>query len=100
MNALISMFNQDRALKYASGKEKILYRRIPLGEPKYIHIYLGFPADKEFCVLEVEEIISGNPFEVWNKTKDYTSLSYTDFLVYFYNKEAPAYAYKVRLVNT
>ena len=98
MNVLIPMFDQNRVLKYSSGEEKMLYRRTSLGEPEYIYVYFGYPLHKVLCALKVEEIISGDPFEVWNKTKEFTSLSYNDFLIYFYDKKSPAYAYKVKSI--
>ena len=59
-----------------------------------IIIYSTTPIKKVVAEVEIEDIIIDNPIEVWNKTKEYSGISYKKYLDY-YKTSSMAVAYKL-----
>lgn len=59
-----------------------------------IVIYSTSPIKKVIAEVEVREIISNSPNQLWKDTKDYSGISKTKYMKYFENKNI-AFAYKL-----
>ena len=63
-----------------------------------IVIYSTSPVKKIIAEVEVKEIISNSPQELWNDTKNYSGIQKEKYLKYFENKDI-AFAYKLGKVT-
>lgn len=59
-----------------------------------IIIYSTAPIKKVIAEVEVKEIISNSPSELWEDTKEYSGISKEKYMKYFKNKDL-AFAYKL-----
>lgn len=59
-----------------------------------IVIYSTSPVKKVIAEVEVREIISNSPNQLWKDTKDYSGISKAKYMKYFENKNI-AFAYKL-----
>lgn len=59
-----------------------------------IVIYSTSPVKKVIAEVEVKEIISNSPNQLWEDTKDYSGISKIKYMKYFKNKDI-AFAYKL-----
>lgn len=59
-----------------------------------IVIYSTSPIKKVIAEVEVREIISNSPNQLWKDTKDYSGISKAKYMKYFENKNI-AFAYKL-----
>lgn len=59
-----------------------------------IVIYSTSPIKRIIAEVEVCEIISNSPNQLWKVTKDYSGISKTKYMKYFKNKDI-AFAYKL-----
>lgn len=59
-----------------------------------IVIYSTSPIKKVIAEVEVKEIISNSPNQLWKETKKYSGISKTKYMKYFKNKNI-GYAYKL-----
>lgn len=59
-----------------------------------IVIYSTSPVKKVIAEVEVREVISNSPNQLWKDTKDYSGISKTKYMKYFENKNI-AFAYKL-----
>lgn len=85
--------------KYAevifNGTKKFEFRRnIFRKDIKKIIVYATKPIGKFIGEFTIDEIISDNPKELWNKTKEYGGISEEDFFKYFKDKDI-GYAIKI-----
>ncbi len=59
-----------------------------------IIIYSTSPIKKVIAEVEVQEIISNSPSQLWKDTKDYSGISKIKYMKYFKNRDI-AFAYKL-----
>lgn len=94
MRVLLSIKPEFTELIF-SGKKHYEYRKqIFKKEIKTVVVYASSPVQKvigEFCIENIEY---ENIQTLWEKTKDFSGISYEYFLEYFSNKES-GYAIKV-----
>ncbi|STP13099.1 bacteriophage protein [Helicobacter mustelae] len=98
MKVLLSI-KPEFAKAIFNGKKKFEYRKVLFKkEVKTIQVYVTRPVGKIIGEFEIEEIIEGNPAEVWEKTKRHSGIKKSFYMQYFQDKQV-AYAIKIKNIN-
>ncbi|CBG40456.1 hypothetical protein [Helicobacter mustelae] len=113
MKVLLSI-KPEFAKAIFNGKKKFEYRKVLFKkEVKTIQVYVTKRSffrkqvPRSFCSqtcgkiigeFEIEEIIEGNPAEVWEKTKRHSGIKKSFYMQYFQDKQV-AYAIKIKNIN-
>ena len=99
MSKILFSIKPEYVKDILSGRKKYEYRKIkPKNRVDAIIIYSSAPVMKIVAEVEVEEIIEGNPDEVWQKTKNWSRTNKELYNEYFKNKNI-AVAYKLGKIN-
>lgn len=81
-----------------SGEKKYEFRKVRCRqEVDKIVIYATSPIKMVLAEAEIEEIIEDSILNVWNKTKEFSGISYKFFRSYFKGRDS-AIAYKLKNV--
>lgn len=96
-NVIIISIHPHHVAKILSGEKLYEYRKkIPI-DIRYIIVYATAPVKRIVAIVEVEEVIKGSPYILWQKTKQNAGISFNFFQKYFENHE-DGYAIKFKRV--
>lgn len=86
--------------KIIKGEKKFEFRRVKTKRrPDKIIIYSTSPVCRVIGEAEVDDIIIGEPENVWNETKKFSGIDKELYVEYFADKET-AVAYKLKNIIT
>lgn len=95
MKILLSI-KPEYAYKIFSGEKKFEYRKIIFKKNiKSVLVYATKPVGKIIGEFEIEDIIKGNPEQIWELTKEYSGIEKEKFNNYFLNKKN-SFAIKIK----
>lgn len=95
MNKILVSIKPECVKEILSGRKKYEYRKIkPKNSVDAMVMYSSAPVMKIFAEVNIEEIIEGNPDEVWEKTRNGSGTNKKLYDEYFKNKNI-AVAYKL-----
>lgn len=99
MRVLLSI-KPEFAEKIFSGEKKYEFRRTIFKNKavKKVVVYASAPVQKVIGEFEIDQIISKEPSELWQQTKDGSGISEEFFFQYFTDKST-AFAIKVKSVK-
>ena len=87
MSKILFSIKPEYVKEILSGRKKYEYRKIkPKNRVDAIIIYSSAPVMKVVAEVNIEEIIEGNPDEVWQKTKNWSRTNKELYNEYFKNK--------------
>lgn len=99
MNKILVSIKPEYVKEILSGRKKYEYRKIKLkNSVDAMVIYSSAPVMKVVAEVNIEEIIEGNPDEVWEQTKNGSRTNKELYDEYFKNKNI-AVAYKLGKIN-
>lgn len=85
--------------KILSGEKYYEYRKVIFKKKvTKIVIYCTMPVGKIIGEFEVEDILSGRPDEIWERTREYSGVNEEFYVEYFQGKEV-GYAIKIGTKN-
>lgn len=98
MRVLLSI-KPEFAFQIFEGKKKFEFRKVIFKNPnvKTIVVYASSPVQRVIGEFDIDVIISSNPSEIWNKTKEYSGISEAYFNAYFEKREI---AHAIKIKNT
>lgn len=91
--------------KILNGEKRYEYRKRGIHnskQVKFAFIYACSPLKKIVAAFPVNEILSDEPFKIWERTKNFSGLTKQEFNQYFQNKNK-AYAFSIenlKIFNT
>ncbi|WP_243472773.1 hypothetical protein [Winogradskyella sp. MH6] len=96
MKVILSI-KPEFANKIFNGTKKFEFRRtlFKKKEVNKIVVYASAPISKVIGEFEIEDIVHEDVDTLWNKTSDYSGISFDYYFEYFQGKEA-GYAIKVK----
>ena len=88
MKVLLSI-KPEYAKKIFRGEKKYEYRRSVFKKEGIdtIIVYVTKPVGKVIGEFEINNIMEGNPKEIWEETKHYAGIKKKDYLEYFKERE-------------
>ncbi|NJK95928.1 MAG: ASCH domain-containing protein [Bacteroidales bacterium] len=96
MKVLLSI-KPEFADKIFAGIKKYEFRRSLFKNPniKTVVVYSSSPVQKVIGEFDIESILSGEPTDLWNATKEFAGINKKYFFDYFKSKEK-GYAIKIK----
>jgi predicted transcriptional regulator len=96
MKVLLSI-KPEFANKIFAGIKKYEFRRALFKNPniKTVVVYSSSPVQKVIGEFDIDSILSAEPTELWNETKDFAGINKKYFFDYFKRKDK-GYAIKIK----
>lgn len=99
MSKILISINPEHIKNIISGIKKFEYRtRVAKRDISSIIVYSTYPDMHVVAEVEIVDILSGSPDELWKKTKEYSGITKEFFDKYFLNRST-AYAYRLGKVK-
>lgn len=97
MKVLLSI-KPEYANKIFDGSKKFEFRKAIFKNPsiKKVIVYASSPVQQVIGEFEIEGILSDNPQQLWNKTRDHSGVSEEFFFNYFVDKKI---GYAIKIIN-
>lgn len=99
MKVLLSI-KPEFAFKIFEGKKKFEFRKVIFKKPniKTVVVYASSPIQQVIGEFEIDDILSSNPDEIWEQTKQFSGISEDFFYEYFADREI-AHAIKIKNIK-
>lgn len=96
MRVLLSI-KPEFAFKIFEGKKKFEFRKAIFKNPnvKTVVVYASSPVQRVIGEFEIDSILSSDPNEIWNQTKEHSGISEDFFYEYFADRQI-AHAIKIK----
>lgn len=96
MRVLLSI-KPEFAFKIFEGKKKFEFRKAIFKNPnvKTVVVYASSPVQRVIGEFEIDSILSSDPDEIWNQTKEHSGISKDFFYEYFADRQI-AHAIKIK----
>ena len=99
MKVLLSI-KPEFAFKIFEGKKKFEFRKVIFKKPniKTVVVYASSPIQQVIGEFEIDDILSSDPNEIWEQTKQFSGISEDFFYEYFADREI-AHAIKIKNIK-
>lgn len=99
MRVLLSI-KPEFAFKIFEGVKKFEFRKVIFKNPniRTVVVYASSPVQQVIGEFEIDDILSSEPTEIWEKTKKYSGISEEFFFEYFADREI-AHAIKIKEIK-
>lgn len=96
MKVLLSI-KPEFAFKIFEGTKRFEFRKVIFKKPNIttVVVYASSPVQKVIGEFEIDKILSSDPNEIWEQTKQYSGISEDFFNEYFEDREI-AHAIKIK----
>lgn len=98
MKVLLSI-KPEFAFKIFEGQKKFEFRKVIFKKPdiKTVIVYASSPVQQVIGEFEIEDILSSDPNDIWERTKMFSGISEDFFHEYFADREV---AHAIKIKNT
>lgn len=99
MKVLLSI-KPEFAFKIFEGKKKFEFRKVIFKKPniKTVIVYASSPIQQVIGEFEIDDILSSDPNEIWEQTKQFSGIS-EDFFYKYFADRAIAHAIKIKNIK-